>query len=219
MPKAGQLKSNLQDIPEKRRRRPARKRAAPGAGLAPRNPCLPIRGRRRLPANNVGTTPENNPTGAVPPCRWRGRGGAASPSSSARVTRRQIRARGTSQAPKKPRAAGPAGLWGNGQRCLAGERGPVRGNARLGGCLGYYARVNKNEPVSYVGSSKAPGRFMVDGYQPLTDSQWQVMEPLLPVHGNRRLCLRRVLDAVRYVCRTGCQWRALPATFPAWTAV
>ncbi|WP_426060818.1 IS5 family transposase [Hymenobacter sp. B1770] len=60
---------------------------------------------------------------------------------------------------------------------------------------------------------------MVDGYQPLTDPQWQVMQPLLPVHGNRRLCLRRVLDAVRYVCRTGCQWRALPATFPAWTAV
>ncbi|WP_223827603.1 IS5 family transposase [Hymenobacter armeniacus] len=60
---------------------------------------------------------------------------------------------------------------------------------------------------------------MVDGYQPLTDSQWQVMQPLLPVHGNRRLCLRQVLDAVRYVCRTGCQWRALPAGFPAWTAV
>ena len=60
---------------------------------------------------------------------------------------------------------------------------------------------------------------MVDGYQPLTDSQWQVIHPLLPVHGNRRLCWRRVVDAVRYICRTGCQWRALPAAFPAWTAV
>ena len=56
---------------------------------------------------------------------------------------------------------------------------------------------------------------MVDGYQPLTDSQWQVIQPLLPLHGNRHLCLRRVFDAVRYVCRTGCQWRALPPPFPA----
>ena len=39
------------------------------------------------------------------------------------------------------------------------------------------------------------------------------------MHDHRRLCLRRVLDAVRYVYRTGCQWRALPAVFPAWTAV
>ena len=60
---------------------------------------------------------------------------------------------------------------------------------------------------------------MVDGYQPLTDSQWRIIQPLLPVHGNRRLCLRRVLDAVWYVCRTGYQWRALPAVFPACTAV
>ena len=60
---------------------------------------------------------------------------------------------------------------------------------------------------------------MVDGYQPLTDSQWQVRAPLLPLQRKRRLCLRQVLDAVRYICRTGCQWRSLPAGFPAWTAV
>ncbi|WP_460500265.1 transposase [Hymenobacter agri] len=60
---------------------------------------------------------------------------------------------------------------------------------------------------------------MVDGHQPLTDSQWQVMAPLLPVQRKRRLCLRQVVDAVRYICRMGCQWRSLPASFPAWTAV
>ncbi|TLM92975.1 IS5 family transposase [Hymenobacter jeollabukensis] len=60
---------------------------------------------------------------------------------------------------------------------------------------------------------------MVDGYQPLTDSQWQGMLRLLPVQRKRRLCLRRVVDAVLYVCRTGCQWRSLPAAFPKWTAV
>ena len=38
------------------------------------------------------------------------------------------------------------------------------------------------------------------------------------MHGHRRLCLQRVLDAVRYGSRTGYQWRALPTVFPAWTA-
>ncbi|WP_071885990.1 IS5 family transposase [Hymenobacter sedentarius] len=60
---------------------------------------------------------------------------------------------------------------------------------------------------------------MVDGYQLLTDPQWQVMAPLLPLQRKRRLCLRQVIDAVRYICRTGCQWSSLPAGFPAWTAV
>ena len=45
------------------------------------------------------------------------------------------------------------------------------------------------------------------------------MAPLLPVQRKRRLCLRQVVDAVRYISRTGCQWRSLPASFPAWTAV
>ncbi len=45
---------------------------------------------------------------------------------------------------------------------------------------------------------------MVERYQPLTDSQWQVITPWLPVQRKRRLCLRHVVDAVRYVCRTGC---------------
>lgn len=60
---------------------------------------------------------------------------------------------------------------------------------------------------------------MVDGYQPLTDPQWQVIAPLLPLQRKRRLCLRQVVDALRYVCRTGCQWRSLPAGFPPWPAV
>ncbi|MGI4883493.1 MAG: IS5 family transposase [Janthinobacterium lividum] len=59
---------------------------------------------------------------------------------------------------------------------------------------------------------------MVDGDQPLTDSQWQVIA-LLPLGRKRRHCLRQVLDAVRYICLTGCQWRSLPACFPPWSAV
>ena len=60
---------------------------------------------------------------------------------------------------------------------------------------------------------------MVESYQPLTDSQWQVIAPLLPLQRKRRLCLRQVIDALRYICRTGCQWRSLPASFPPWPAV
>ena len=42
---------------------------------------------------------------------------------------------------------------------------------------------------------------------------------LLPSHRKRRHCLRQVVDAVRYICRTGCQWRSLPPCFPPWSAV
>ncbi|AWM35199.1 transposase [Hymenobacter nivis] len=60
---------------------------------------------------------------------------------------------------------------------------------------------------------------MVDSHQPLTDSQWQVIAPSLPTQRKRRHCLRQVIDAVRYVCRTGCQWRCLPSSFPPRSAV
>lgn len=60
---------------------------------------------------------------------------------------------------------------------------------------------------------------MVERYQPLTDLPWQVIAPLRPEHGNRRLTLRHVLGAVRYLCRTAYQWRSVPRSFPAWTAV
>jgi transposase len=45
------------------------------------------------------------------------------------------------------------------------------------------------------------------------------MALLLPVQRKRRHSLRHVLDALRYVCRTGCQWRSLPGCFPPWPAV
>ncbi len=60
---------------------------------------------------------------------------------------------------------------------------------------------------------------MVDRHQPLADSQWQVTAPGLPVLRKRRHCLRFVVDALRYICRTGCQWRCLPNNFAPWSAV
>jgi putative transposase len=56
----------------------------------------------------------------------------------------------------------------------------------------------------------------------LTDRQWQIIRPYLPpVHrrGRRPICRRRVINAILYVVRTGCQWRMLPACFPNWSTV
>ena len=60
----------------------------------------------------------------------------------------------------------------------------------------------------------------------LTDAEWAVAGPLLRPSMERRgrgrpptVDLRRVLDALFYMNRTGCQWRSLPAEFPAWGAV
>jgi putative transposase len=51
----------------------------------------------------------------------------------------------------------------------------------------------------------------------VTDRQWQLIEPLLPVYPGgrpRSTSLRDVVDAVFYLLRTGCQWRYLPKDFP-----
>ena len=60
----------------------------------------------------------------------------------------------------------------------------------------------------------------------LTDGEWAVagalLRPPLERRGRGRpptVDLRRVLDALFYMNRTGCQWRYLPAEFPAWGAV
>ena len=61
----------------------------------------------------------------------------------------------------------------------------------------------------------------------LSDAQWLQLEPLLqPVRGDRhgggrprKYELRRVVDAVLYLVKTGCQWRQLPVDFPPWQSV
>lgn len=57
----------------------------------------------------------------------------------------------------------------------------------------------------------------------LTDAQWAVLEPLLPAAQTRgrprRTDLRAVVDAIRYLLRTGCQWRLIPSDFPPWGTV
>jgi transposase len=57
----------------------------------------------------------------------------------------------------------------------------------------------------------------------LTDQEWAILEPLLPPAkpgGRPRTTdLREVVNAISYVNRTGCQWRALPKDFPPWPTV
>lgn len=57
----------------------------------------------------------------------------------------------------------------------------------------------------------------------MSDAQWTYLEPLLPVVrlGGRPRAhpLREIVDAMRYVLRTGCQWRALPHEYPPWQTV
>ena len=51
----------------------------------------------------------------------------------------------------------------------------------------------------------------------VTDEQWALIEPHLPVRPGgrpRKVDLRAVVDAILYVLRTGCQWRYLPKDFP-----
>lgn len=56
----------------------------------------------------------------------------------------------------------------------------------------------------------------------LTDEQWQLIRKLLPKAaktGRPAIDRRWVINAIFYLNRTGCQWRALPSDFPKWKTV
>src|SRR3954447_16032828 len=57
----------------------------------------------------------------------------------------------------------------------------------------------------------------------LADSEWACVQrylPYLPNRGRPRTHpLRRILDAIFYLLRTGSAWRYLPADFPPWQTV
>lgn len=57
----------------------------------------------------------------------------------------------------------------------------------------------------------------------LTDAQWQLIAPLLPAARPggrpRKTDLRAVANAIFYLNREGCTWRALPHDFPPWRTV
>src|ERR1700710_183541 len=51
----------------------------------------------------------------------------------------------------------------------------------------------------------------------LTDEEWEVIAPLMPKPGQRgrprEVEFREVINAVRYLVRSGCGWRMLPVHF------
>src|SRR2546430_16040159 len=51
----------------------------------------------------------------------------------------------------------------------------------------------------------------------LTDEQWALIEPFIPVYARgrpRKTSMRSVVNAILYLIRTGCQWQYLPHDFP-----
>jgi putative transposase len=56
----------------------------------------------------------------------------------------------------------------------------------------------------------------------MTDEQWAIAEPLIPVSAvgrPREVEIREVLNAIFYQARSGCQWDMLPHDFPAKSTV
>ena len=54
----------------------------------------------------------------------------------------------------------------------------------------------------------------------LTDDEWSVIAPLMPAPSRigrpRSADQREVINAIRYLVRSGCEWRMLPRDFPPW---
>src|SRR3954467_9707288 len=53
----------------------------------------------------------------------------------------------------------------------------------------------------------------------ITDSQWKVIKNFLNIKRKRKHSLRRMLNAIFYLLKTGCQWSMLPHNFPKWQSV
>lgn len=67
-------------------------------------------------------------------------------------------------------------------------------------------------------------RTFTQGYDTdLSDAEWEILKPLVPKAkpGGRpeEYSKRSVVNAIRYVARTGCQWRMLPHEYPPWSTV
>ncbi len=53
----------------------------------------------------------------------------------------------------------------------------------------------------------------------LSDAEYDYLAPYVAHQGSgrkRTVDLREVLNALRYMTKTGCQWRMLPHDFPTW---
>jgi len=55
----------------------------------------------------------------------------------------------------------------------------------------------------------------------LSDAQWDRVRPFVEKSFGRpaQIERRRIVNAILYILRTGCQWRMLPCEFPHWSTV
>ncbi len=57
----------------------------------------------------------------------------------------------------------------------------------------------------------------------LSEREWKIFAPLIPPAKPggrpRKWPMRKILNAVFYLLRSGCQWRMLPREFPPWSTV
>ncbi|GFY79985.1 IS5 family transposase [Trichonephila inaurata madagascariensis] len=56
----------------------------------------------------------------------------------------------------------------------------------------------------------------------ISDKEWKTIEPYFEPKKTgrpRKHSIRTIINAIRYMMRTGCQWRQLPKDFPPWKTV
>lgn len=79
--------------------------------------------------------------------------------------------------------------------------------------------VDPNDPWPRGGIEKKTKRCPSD----LTDEEWLAIEPMLRRPGRRgrkrTANLREAVNAIRYMVRSGCDWRMFPIHFPPWQTV
>jgi transposase len=87
------------------------------------------------------------------------------------------------------------------------------------GCMQDYVDPEAGSSVAVEERESDPRRVTMAGIFRIPDAMWERIEPLIPapgkVHpfggGASRIPDRVVFDAIFFVLRTGCQWRALNA--------
>lgn len=54
----------------------------------------------------------------------------------------------------------------------------------------------------------------------MTDAQWEIIRPMLPpsppIGADRWVDMRKIINGIFYLNRTGCQWRMLPKEYEHW---
>jgi putative transposase len=85
--------------------------------------------------------------------------------------------------------------------------------------MSLYLVAGQGEPIDAVDARQHLPTNRARRYPSDTsDAEWRILAPLVPAGTGRGRPItyprRDVVDAIRYLDRTGCQWDALPADFP-----